>query len=339
MKEISYSIDKQDIFNNQPDVPSVREFLLGYQKRLVSELERFETTNPNAFKTDSWMRERTDAHQNNLPDLWGEGISCVLEEGSCFERAAVLFSHMHGTTLPPASRSSHQKPPGISSRIHASGNASNFEVLGVSSVVHPRNPFVPTVHFNIRCFILFDGQVPSDWWFGGGMDLTPYYPFLEDAVHFHSCCREALDPFGVELYPKFKKLCDNYFFLKHRKEARGIGGIFFDELNSLGFDKTFSLARNVSNAFVSAYPIIVDRRFQIPYGEEQRSFQLYRRGRYVEFNLLYDRGTSFGLQSGGRAESILCSMPPLVRWEYNFAPNPNAPEADLAKFLIARDWI
>jgi coproporphyrinogen III oxidase len=215
--------------------------------------------------------------------------------------------------------------------------------MGVSLVFHPRNPYVPTVHMNVRCFVARDPSHPDAapvWWFGGGMDLTPYYAEVEDAQHFHATCRDALAPFGAGYYPRFKKWCDEYFFLRHRGEARGIGGIFFDDFNELGFDRSFALMRAVGDAFLDAYIPIVERRRQREYGERERRFQSYRRGRYVEFNLVYDRGTLFGLQSGGRAESILMSLPPVVSWRYDWHPEPGSPEARLyTDFLPVRDWV
>jgi coproporphyrinogen III oxidase len=241
----------------------------------------------------------------------------------------VLFSHVRGARL-PASASAH--------RAELAGRS--FEAMGVSLVIHPRNPYVPTVHLNVRFFVApgADGVDPV-WWFGGGMDLTPYYPFEKDIVRFHSVCRQALAPFGEHWHPRFKKWCDDYFFLKHRNEARGVGGIFFDDLNEPGFERSFALVRSVGDAFIEAYAPIVVRHRDEPWGERERDFQAWRRGRYVEFNLVYDRGTLFGLQSGGRTESILCSMPPLARWRYDWHPEPGSPEARLHEFLVPRDWV
>ncbi|RIK91370.1 MAG: oxygen-dependent coproporphyrinogen oxidase [Burkholderiales bacterium] len=298
------------------DAVAVRDWLAGLQSRIVAALEAIDG---QSFRSDAW--ERAEG---------GGGITRVLEEGDVFERAGVLFSHVQGTRLPP-SASAH--------RGEAAGRP--FEAMGVSLVLHPRNPYVPTVHMNVRFFVA--GANGSDvepvWWFGGGMDLTPYYPFEKDVVRFHGACRQALDPFGAELYPRFKRWCDDYFFLKHRNEARGVGGIFFDDLNEGGFARCFALTRSVGDAFVDAYAPIVLRHRDEPYGERQREFQAWRRGRYVEFNLVYDRGTLFGLQSGGRAESILCSMPPSARWRYDWHPEPGSPEARLGEFLVPRDWV
>jgi coproporphyrinogen III oxidase len=246
-----------------------------------------------------------------------------------FERAGCNFSHVKGRTLPP---SATQHRPELA--------GAPFEALGVSLVMHPRNPHVPTVHMNVRMFAALPaGQAPVSW-FGGGMDLTPYYGIEEDAVHFHRCCHDALAPFGDDKYPRFKQWCDEYFFLKHRNEARGVGGVFFDDFAELGFERSFAMMRAVGDAFVPAYLPIVQRRRATPHGEREREFQLYRRGRYVEFNLVFDRGTHFGLQSGGRTESILMSMPPLVTWRYDWAPEPGSPEARLYRdFLPARDWL
>jgi coproporphyrinogen III oxidase len=297
------------------DAGAVRDYLVGLQRRIVAGLEALDG---QPFLTDSW--ERAEG---------GGGTSRVIEEGSVFERGAVLFSQVRGTHL-PASASAH--------RAGLAGRA--FEAMGVSLVLHPRNPYVPTVHMNVRFFVApgSDDAAPV-WWFGGGMDLTPYYPFEEDVVHFHGACRQALAPFDAGYHPRFKKWCDDYFYLKHRAEARGVGGIFFDDLNESGFERAFALVRSVGDAFLGAYAPIVERRRDHPYGERERHFQGYRRGRYVEFNLVYDRGTLFGLQSGGRTESILCSMPPLARWRYDWQPQPGSPEARLNDFLVPRDWV
>jgi coproporphyrinogen III oxidase len=261
----------------------------------------------------------------------------VIEDGNVFERAGVLFSHVNGSNLPPSASANR---PGIAGR--------SFEATGVSLVLHPRNPYVPTVHMNVRCFIAAPraGAAPGTpdgepvWWFGGGMDLTPYYGFEKDVARFHGVCKEALDPFGPELHPRFKKWCDEYFHLKHRNEPRGVGGIFFDDFSELGFERSFAMTQSVGDAFLQAYAPIVERHCNDPYGERERDFQAYRRGRYVEFNLVFDRGTLFGLQSGGRTESILVSMPPIVKWRYNWHPEPGSPEAQLyEEFLRPRDWV
>jgi coproporphyrinogen III oxidase len=308
-----------------PDARRVRDWLIGLQQRIVAGLE---TLDGGRFLRDEWQREPGSASALGS----GGGISCVIENGKVFERGAVLFSHVHGERL-PASASAQR--PGLGGR--------PFEATGVSLVLHPRNPHVPTVHLNVRFFIARAPAGSADlapiWWFGGGMDLTPYYPFEEDAVGFHRACKQALEPFGPQWHPRFKKWCDDYFFLKHRNEARGVGGVFFDDLNEPGFEPSFALTRAVGDAFLTAYGPIVERRCELPYGEREREFQAIRRGRYVEFNLVYDRGTLFGLQSGGRTESILCSMPPVVRWRYDWQPEPGSAEARLNAFLTPRDWV
>lgn len=305
------------------DTAAVYAYLQGLQVRIVNGLEALDGT---PFATDRWDRPEG-----------GGGISRVLEEGRVFERAGVLFSHVTGDAMPP-SASAHRQ--GLAGRA--------FEAMGVSLVLHPRNPYVPTVHLNVRCFIAAarPGATPgtpdaeSVWWFGGGMDLTPYYGFEQDAVHFHSMCRQALEPFGATLHPRFKKWCDEYFYLKHRSEPRGVGGIFYDDFSELGVERSFAMTRSVGDAFLEAYAPIVERRMDTPFGERERDFQAYRRGRYVEFNLVFDRGTLFGLQSGGRTESILCSMPPVVKWRYRWQPEPGTPEAQLyTNFLRPRDWV
>ena len=305
------------------DTAAVHAYLQGLQARIVAGLEAVDGT---PFATDRWDRSEG-----------GGGISRVLEEGRVFERAGVLFSHVTGDKLPP-SASAHRQ--GLAGRA--------FEAMGVSLVLHPRNPYVPTVHLNVRCFIAAarPGAAPGTpdaepvWWFGGGMDLTPYYGFEKDAVRFHSVCRQALEPFGADLHPRFKKWCDEYFYLKHRSEPRGVGGIFYDDFSELGFERSFEMTRSVGDAFLEAYVPIVERRMDMPFGERERDFQAYRRGRYVEFNLVFDRGTLFGLQSGGRTESILCSMPPVVKWRYMWQPEPGTPEAQLyTDFLRPRDWV
>ena len=265
---------------------AVKTYLLALQQRIVGTLEALDGS---PFRTDSWQRPEG-----------GGGISRVIEEGDFFERGGVNFSHVTGTKLPP-SASAHR--PEIA--------GAPWEAMGVSLVLHPRNPHVPTVHMNVR-FFCTTGATPV-WWFGGGMDLTPYYGYVEDAQHFHRTCKSALDRFGSEFYPRFKKWCDDYFFLRHRNEPRGIGGIFFDDFSEPGFDKSFALLQSAGDAFLSGYLPIAERRKDTPYGEKERDFQAYRRGRYVEFNLVYDRGTLFGLQSGGRTEAILMSLPPVVK--------------------------
>lgn len=300
------------------DTQSVREYLLGLQQRIVA---RFEQLDGKRFLRDAWQKPEGSA-------LGGEGLTCIVEDGNLLERGGVGFSHVTGAKLPPSA--SAQRPE-LAGR--------GFEAMGVSLVFHPRNPYVPTVHMNVRCFIAKNDGEPPVFWFGGGMDLTPYYPFEDDARHFHAACKAALEPFGADYHPRFKKWCDEYFFLKHRNEPRGIGGVFFDDFNELGFERSFALLRAVGNAFLDAYVPIVERRWSHPYGERERDFQAYRRGRYVEFNLVYDRGTLFGLQSGGRTESILMSLPPVVKWRYDWKPQPGSAEERLyTEFLRARQW-
>lgn len=296
------------------------EPIINYLKELQANIvEWLEQTDGSVLRQDAWQR----------PDDTGSGISCLLEDGAVFERAGIGFSHVKGTELPASA---------TALRPHLSGAA--YEVAGVSLVFHPRNPYVPTVHMNIRCFMAYTQAGEPVWWFGGGMDLTPYYAFAEDAVHFHQECKNALDPFGEERYPLYKAFCDRYFFLKHRQEPRGIGGIFYDDVNDADFETIFAMMRSVGDHFLKAYAPIVARRVQTPYGERERDFQAYRRGRYVEFNLVYDRGTLFGLQSNGRTESILMSMPPIVRWRYDWHPEIGSPEARLySDFLIEKDWL
>ncbi len=296
----------------------VRDYLLGLQERIVKAMEGEEGS---PFMSDRWVREPGGK-------LEGEGLSRLLEGGALLERGGCSFSHVKGVALPP---SATQHRPELA--------GAPFEAMGVSLVFHPRNPYVPTVHMNVRMLIaLAAGREPVTW-FGGGMDLTPYYGFEEDATHFHRVNRDALAPFGEEKYPRFKQWCDEYFYLKHRQEPRGIGGIFYDDLSELGFEGGFALMRAVGDAFLAAYLPIVQRRKGLDFGERERNFQAYRRGRYVEFNLVFDRGTLFGLQSGGRTESILMSMPPLATWRYNWQPEPGSPEARLySDFLRPRDW-
>jgi coproporphyrinogen III oxidase len=334
------------------DFNSVKDFYIGLQERIVDGLEHVDGKH---FLHDSWQRPEG-----------GGGISCVLEEGSVLERAGVNFSHVMGLRLPPSASASRPELAGRS-----------FEAAGISLVLHPRNPYAPTVHMNLRCFVAYakapaahpgarqgaydattrhtiqgrrgsaeDGNAVAApdaqpvWWFGGGMDLTPYYGFEEDAVHFHRTNRDALAPFGEELYPQFKKWCDEYFYINHRNEPRGIGGVFFDDFNEFGFERSFAMVKSVGNAFLHAYLPILQRRRDTSYSERERDFQAYRRGRYVEFNLVYDRGTLFGLQSGGRAESILMSLPPSVKWRYDWQPREGTPEARLYNdFLIGKDWL
>ena len=297
------------------DTAALREYFTGLQQRIVGALE---AVDGKPFGADTWQRPEG-----------GDGISRLLEEGNVFERAGVNFSLVLGDRLPASATA--QRP-------QLAGRA--FEVLGVSLVLHPRNPHAPTVHMNVRCFVARAPGSDDVFWFGGGMDLTPYYGYAEDAIHFHRTCRDALAPFGADWHPRFKDWCDRYFFLKHRNEPRGIGGIFFDDLDEPGFDASFALTRSVGDHFIAAYLPILERRIDTPYGERERDFQAYRRGRYVEFNLVWDRGTLFGLQSNGRAEAILMSLPPIVKWRYDWRPAPGSPEARLlTDFLIAKDWL
>ena len=305
---------------SQPQSQIMRDYLLGLQQRItwaVSEIDGKD------FLSDGWEKAPGDK-------LQGNGVTQILEDGQVFERAGCGFSHVTGPALPP---SATQHRPELA--------GAPFEAMGVSLVFHPRNPYVPTVHMNVRMITAtpLGGGAPVAW-FGGGMDLTPYYGFEEDAVHFHRTCKNALAPFGDDKYPRFKAWCDDYFFLAHRNEQRGIGGVFFDDFSELGFEGGAAMTRAVGDAFLHAYLPIVERRKGIEYGERERQFQLYRRGRYVEFNLVWDRGTHFGLQSGGRTESILLSMPPLVRWSYQQQPAAGSPEARLyTDFLPHRDWV
>jgi coproporphyrinogen III oxidase len=292
---------------------AVRAYLMGLQDVICQALESVDTS--VAFKEELFDSEQGLARPR------------VLEDGKVFEKAAVNFSHSKGPSLPPAATA--RKP-------ELAGKA--FEAVSVSLIVHPRNPYVPTCHANFRCFRAYHGEEVV-WWFGGGYDLTPYYGFEDDARHWHKSSQLVCQPFGEDIYPRFKKRCDDYFFLKHRNEPRGIGGLFFDDFNELGFDQSFALVRSIGDNFLKAYGPIVERRVETDYGERERNFQLYRRGRYVEFNLVYDRGTLYGLQSGRRIESVLCSMPPLVRWQYNYVPEKGSAEEKLyTDFLRPRDW-
>ena len=303
-----------------PDSKPVKQWLLQLQDRIVSALEAADGA---AFHHDDWQR----------PENTGSGRTRVLEAGKLFERGGVNFSHVTGAALPASA---------TAARPELAGRA--YEAMGVSLVVHPENPYCPTAHMNVRFFIATKPGCAPVWWFGGGMDLTPYYPFAEDVRHFHRSCQQALLPFldedGQPIHPRYKQWCDEYFYLKHRHEARGVGGVFFDDLNSGGFERCLALTQAVGEAFVPAYLPIVERRRHCPYGERERDFQAYRRGRYVEFNLVFDRGTLFGLQSGGRSESILMSMPPVVKWRYDWQPEPGSPEALLYEdYLPPRDWL
>jgi coproporphyrinogen III oxidase len=305
----------------KPDTPSVRDYLLTLQDRISNALEREDGT--GFFEEDRWERRGSDK------GLCGGGLTRVLNEGTVFEQAGINFSDVRGDQLPP-SATAHR--PELAGR--------GFQAMGVSLVVHPRNPHVPTSHANVRFFIAEAPGTEPVWWFGGGFDLTPFYPVKADCVHWHRTARAACKPFGPNVYSRFKRWCDDYFFLRHRNETRGIGGLFFDDLNAWGFERCFGFMKSVGDHYLPAYLPIVQRRRGTVYGERERDFQLYRRGRYVEFNLVYDRGTLFGLQSGGRTESILMSLPPKVAWRYNWHPAPGTPEARLYdEFLKPRDWL
>ena len=294
---------------------AVKTYLTGLQERIVTLLEQ---TDGHTFLRDAWQRPEG-----------GEGLSCVIEEGKVFERGGVNFSHVRGQKLPASATAQLPELAGC-----------GFEAMGLSLVLHPRNPYIPTTHFNVRFFCAQPPGAEPVWWFGGGMDLTPYYGYTEDSVHFHRTCRDALAPFGAEYHPRFKLCCDEYFYLKHRNEPRGIGGIFFDDFHERDFDFSFGLMQNVGEHFLAAYLPILQRRRSTPYGERERDFQAYRRGRYVEFNLVWDRGTLFGLQSGGRTESILMSLPPLVKWRYDWQPEKGSEEERLYReFLVVKDWL
>lgn len=306
--------------NTSPIAPSVvRQYLVGLQARICKAIS---DVNGTGFLSDPWEKAPHEP-------LQGKGITQILEGGNVFERAGCGFSHVRGPKLPP---SATQHRPELS--------GAPFEAMGVSLVFHPRNPYVPTVHMNVRMLAAKNPQGEDVCWFGGGMDLTPFYGFEDDARHFHATCRSALQPFGEDKYPRFKTWCDDYFFLKHRNEPRGVGGIFFDDFSELGPQRSFEMLQSVGDAFLRAYLPIVERRKDLAYGERERGFQLYRRGRYVEFNLVWDRGTHFGLQSGGRTESILLSMPPLASWSYQNVPEAGTVEAELyEQFLVRKDWV
>ncbi|MEJ6660605.1 MAG: oxygen-dependent coproporphyrinogen oxidase [Candidatus Thioglobus sp.] len=298
-------------------IDQIKQYLLSLQADICTQLEQVD--GQATFIKDEWKK----------PNGAGNGLTRVLTKGSAFEQAGVNFSIVHGDNMPTSATALRPELAGRS-----------FTALGVSLVIHPNNPYAPTSHANVRFFIAEkDGEDPI-WWFGGGFDLTPYYGFDEDAVFWHQTAKNACDPFGKEVYPKYKKWCDDYFYMKHRDEQRGIGGLFFDDLNEGGFDQCFAFVRSVGDSYIKAYRPIIEKRKDTPFTDHERQFQLYRRGRYVEFNLVYDRGTLFGLQTGGRTESILMSLPPLVRWEYQYEPEPNSPEAQLyVKFLKPYDWI
>jgi coproporphyrinogen III oxidase len=297
-------------------VTVVKEYLLQLQDRICAELAQED--GQQGFREDSWDRAGG-----------GGGRTRVLYQGAVFEQAGVNFSHVHGESLPPSATAAR---PELAGR--------GFEALGVSLVIHPRNPHVPTSHMNVRFFSAEKPGAEPVWWFGGGYDLTPYYPRHEDVMHWHQAAHDACAPFGDAVYPRYKHWCDEYFYLKHRNEPRGVGGLFFDDLHEWGFERSFAFMQAVGDSYLSAYLPIVRRRRETPWTDGEREFQLYRRGRYVEFNLVYDRGTLFGLQSGGRTESILMSLPPLVSWRYDWHPEPGSPEEELmTKYLVHRDWL
>lgn len=300
-------------------IERVKTYLLKLQDRICNGLE--EEDGDQHFKEELWDRE-----------AGGGGRTRVLEQGAVFEQAGVNFSHVFGDRLPPSATAAR---PELAGR--------NFQALGISLVIHPLNPYVPTSHANVRFFIASndaaDEQEEPVWWFGGGYDLTPYYPNMEDIISWHQAAKDACLPFGDDVYPRYKKCCDAYFYLKHRNETRGVGGLFFDDLNEWGFERSFGFMQAIGDSYLPAYLPIVQRHKQTKYSDRERNFQLYRRGRYVEFNLVYDRGTLFGLQSGGRTESILMSLPPVVNWRYNWQPEPGSAEAKLADFLTPRDWL
>lgn len=298
------------------DVSAVKKYLLDLQDRICQSLEQED--GGTRFIEEQWQREEG-----------GGGRTRVLRKGKVFEQAGVNFSHVMGASMPPSATAHRPELVGRS-----------FQAMGVSSVVHPLNPFVPTTHLNVRLFVAEKAGEEPVWWFGGGYDLTPYYGFSEDCKYWHMTAKNACDQFSEEFYPRFKKWADEYFYLKHRDECRGIGGLFFDDFNELDFKQSFAFMRSVGDTFIEAYMPIVAKRKEAPYSDAQRKFQLYRRGRYVEFNLVYDRGTLFGLQSGGRTESILMSLPPVVEWRYNWQPDEGALEATLYKdFLPPREWV
>ncbi|WP_367143795.1 oxygen-dependent coproporphyrinogen oxidase [Pantoea stewartii] len=299
-----------------PDISRVKTFLLDLQDEICRKLTAED--GGTQFTEDRWERPGG-----------GGGRSRVLRNGAVFEQAGVNFSHVHGDQMPASATAHRPELAGCS-----------FEAMGVSLVIHPNNPYVPTSHANVRFFIAEKPGAEPIWWFGGGFDMTPFYGFEEDALHWHQTAFDICQPFGEDVYPRFKKWCDDYFYLKHRDEQRGIGGLFFDDIHEPGFEQSFALIQAVGRGFLDAYQPIVARRKHMPYGDRERQFQLYRRGRYVEFNLVWDRGTLFGLQTGGRTESILMSLPPMVRWEYNYHPEPDSPEAALYRdFLPVKNWL
>ena len=298
------------------NIDVVKEYLLKLQDNICNALS--EEDGKEKFIEDAWQRE-----------LGGGGRTRVLTNGAVFEQAGVNFSHVFGSQLPKSATAAR---PELEGR--------DFQAVGVSLVIHPHNPHIPTSHANVRFFIAEKENADPVWWFGGGFDLTPYYPLKEDVIHWHQTAKAACDPFGDDVYPRYKKWCDEYFYLKHRNETRGVGGLFFDDLNEWGFDKSFEFMQSVGNSYVPAYRPIVNKNKNKIYAETERDFQLYRRGRYVEYNLVYDRGTLFGLQTGGRTESILMSLPPLVKWRYNWQPEEGSKEAELYEhYLKPQDWL
>ena len=297
------------------ELEPIKTFFTTLQEDIVCRLAAFDGQD---FQRDAWQRAEG-----------GGGVSRLIEEGRFFERGGVNFSHVTGQSLPASA---------TAARPQLAGRA--WEALGVSLVLHPRNPYCPTAHMNVRFFVARKPDEADIWWFGGGMDMTPYYGQIEDVQHFHRTCQAALQPFGADVYAQYKANCDDYFFLKHRNEPRGVGGIFFDDLSTGGLERCFALTQAVGHAFIPAYLPVLEKRRDTPYGERERDFQAYRRGRYVEFNLVWDRGTLFGLQSGGRTESILMSLPPVVKWRYDWQPEAGSPEAELYElFLQPRDWL
>ena len=309
------------------DTATLKAYFTGLQNKIVTAVEVLEGKGGKTLRSDPWQKPADQT-------LAGHGITCIIEGGRVFERGGVAFSHVSGAELPASATA---KRPELAGRA--------FEAMGVSLVLHPENPYCPTAHMNVRCLVASKPGEESIVWFGGGMDLTPYYPFVEDVRHFHATCKTALAPFGEDVHARYKKWCDEYFFIKHRNEARGVGGVFFDDLNEAGpggttpLERSFALTRAVGDAFTNAYLPIIEQRQHTPFGERERDFQAYRRGRYVEFNLVWDRGTLFGLQSGGRTESILMSLPPVVKWRYDWTPEAGSPEAALYAMLPPRDWV
>jgi coproporphyrinogen III oxidase len=295
----------------------VKAYLLSLQDEICSGLEAAD--GEARFREDNWSREGR---------LGGGGRTRVIEDGAVFEKGGVNFSHVQGEALPPAATASRPELSGC-----------GYDAMGVSLVMHPKNPYIPTSHANVRFFMAHKPDSDPIWWFGGGYDLTPFYPFDEDCVHWHKVAEKACAPFGDDVYARYKKWCDDYFYLKHREETRGVGGLFFDDLNDWGFENSFDFMKAVGGSYLEAYVPIVERRRDTEFSDRQRQFQLYRRGRYVEFNLVFDRGTLFGLQSGGRTESILMSMPPLARWDYAWEPEEGSEESRLKSYLEPRNWI